>query len=103
MVSMCHTPHVCVIDLAASTPSIKDAEIVHQALEESCRRMTARGAHVHLLSSTYVPAESRWLCVFVAEDGDVARRTVDMAQIPERRVREAIDLMTLPANDRAIA
>lgn len=103
MVSLCRTPHVCVIDLAASTPSVQDAEIVHQALEESCRRMTARGANVHLLSSAYVPAESRWLCVVVADDGDVARRTMDMAQIPERRVRDAIDLMILPVNDRAIA
>jgi|SRR6266496_2959864 len=92
MASTCRTTQIFLIDLAAASASGDDARVVHQAFEEASKRMVARGADVRMLVSTFVPAEQRWICVFTADDEEVARRTADMAQIPERHVRAGLDL-----------
>jgi hypothetical protein len=98
MVSSRGTTPMFLIDLAASSVSVDDAKAVHQALEEASKRMVARGADVRMLVSVFVPADQRWICVFTADDEEVARRTADMAQIPERHVRAGSDLRTVRAH-----
>lgn len=103
MVSTCRTTQMFLIDLAASSASVDDAKVMHQALDEASKRMVARGADVRMLVSAYVPAEQRWICVFTADDEEVARRTADTAQIPERHVRAGVDLSAVQAHSPASA
>jgi hypothetical protein len=91
------------IDLTSSLTSAGEANDLHQAFGEAGRRMVARGADVRVVVSTFIAAELRWICLFTADDVEVARRTADLAQIPERHVRTGTDLTALDTHRSAIA
>ncbi|MGH9361932.1 MAG: DUF4242 domain-containing protein [Thermoanaerobaculia bacterium] len=63
-----------------------------KAAIETAGRMTAEGDTVRYIRSTFVPAESRCMCLFEAPSDEVVRKLNDEAGIPYTRVFEAADL-----------
>ncbi len=55
-------------------------------------RLTAPGAEVRYIRSTFVPGEGRCMCLFEASDSSVVRRVNEEAQLPFTRIVEALDL-----------
>ena len=72
--------------------TIEQLAAAQQAAITTSRRFTAEGKPVRYLRSTYVPGESRCLCLFEAADPVSVREMNAAAGIPFTRVIEALDL-----------
>ena len=54
--------------------------------------MTAKGKQVRYIRSTFVPGDSRCMCLFEANDQTAVKELNDTAKIPYTRIVEALDL-----------
>lgn len=63
-----------------------------KAAIETARRFTAEGKPARYIRSTFVPSESRCMCLFEAHTPEVVKELNDQAKIPYTRVVEAADL-----------
>jgi hypothetical protein len=63
-----------------------------KAAVETSRRFTARGEYVRYIRSTYLPDESRCMCLFEAANAQAVEEVNVVAKIPFIRIIEAIDL-----------
>lgn len=70
----------------------REQAAIQHALAEAGRRVTTSGQPVHYLRATYVPAQSRWLCLFAAHDEHAVRRAVEIAQVSGSHITPAVDL-----------
>ena len=59
---------------------------------ETGKRLTTEGKPVRYIRSTYVPSESRCMCLFEASSPELVKQLNDEAKIPYTRVVEAADL-----------
>lgn len=59
---------------------------------ETSARLASQGKPVRYIRSTWVPAETRCMCLFEAADPETVREVNDQAGIPYTRVVEALDL-----------
>jgi hypothetical protein len=75
-------------------PGITVAQLAaaQQAAIETSNRFTGEGRTVRYIRSTWVPGESRVMCLFEADSPDRVREVNETAQIPFTRVVEAVDL-----------
>jgi hypothetical protein len=75
-------------------PGITVAQLAaaQQAAIETSNRFTGEGRTVRYIRSTWVPGESRVMCLFEADSPDRVRAVNETAQIPFTRVVEAVDL-----------
>ena len=67
-----------------------------RAAIETSQRFTARGEPVRYIRSTYVPGESRCMCLFEAPNAGTVQEVNEVAKIPFTRVIEAVDLTPEP-------
>ncbi len=67
-----------------------------QAVIETCQRFTARGEYVRYIRSTYIPGESRCLCLFEAPNATTVEEVNEVAGLSYTRIVEAIELLTEP-------
>jgi len=63
---------------------------LRQAVHVACRRLSADGQSIRYLGSTFLPAQSRCLCLFEAADKGVVVMANETAQAPFSRVDEAL-------------
>lgn len=56
------------------------------------KELTAQGRQVRYIRSTFVPGESKCMCLFEASSPDNVREANERAQIPFTRIVEAEDL-----------
>lgn len=79
-------------------PGVTKEQIVlaQRAAIETSERLTAQGKTVRYIRSTFVPGESRCMCLFEAESPQIVREVNEAAQIPFLRIVQAVDL-TPPA------
>ncbi|HEV8310324.1 MAG TPA: DUF4242 domain-containing protein [Methylomirabilota bacterium] len=63
-----------------------------RAAIETGRRLTAEGKNVRYIRSTFVPGESRCMCLFEAPNPQLVKELNETAQIPFSRIVEALDL-----------
>ena len=75
-------PGITIVQLVAT----QRAEI------ETSQRFAAQGKRVRYIRSTFVPGESRCMCLFEASDAGVVQALNEAAQIPFTRIVEAVDL-----------
>ncbi len=87
---------IYLVDSVIPGVTIDQLTTVLQAVVETCQRFTARGEHVRYIRSTYIPGESRWLCLFEAPDAATVEEVNEVAKLPQTRVVEAIDLQPEP-------
>lgn len=59
---------------------------------ETGKQLTAEGKSVRYIRSTFVPGESRCMCLFEAPDPQHVRELNEKARIPYSRIVEAMDL-----------
>jgi hypothetical protein len=59
---------------------------------ETGQQFTAQGKPVRYIRSTFVPGESRCMCLFEAPSPELVREVNEAAQIPFSRIVEALDL-----------
>lgn len=59
---------------------------------ETGTQLTAKGKNVRYIRSTFVPGESRCMCLFEASNPDLVKELNTTAQIPFSRIVEALDL-----------
>ncbi len=67
------------------------AEAQKAAIETS-QHFTAEGKPVRYLRSTFLPDESRLMCLFEATDATLVRDVNEAAELPFVRIVEALDL-----------
>ncbi len=67
------------------------AQAQREAIKTSLQ-FTGQGKPVRYIRSTFVPGESRCMCLFEAPDAAVVRQVNETAKIPFTRVLEALDL-----------
>lgn len=65
---------------------------IRDAARVACDRVTTEGTLVRYLRSTFVPGESRCLCLFEALDAQRVREVNEAAQVPYSRIVVALDL-----------
>lgn len=63
-----------------------------RAAIDTSRRFSAEGKQVQYIRSTYVPGESRCMCLFEAPNAQRVKDVNEAAQIPFTRIVEALDL-----------
>ena len=66
------------------------------AVIETCQRFSARGEYVRYIRSTYIPGESRCLCLFEAPDAATLEEVNEVAKFPYTRIVEAFYLTAQP-------
>lgn len=59
---------------------------------ETSQQFSAEGKPVRYIRSTFVPGESRCMCLFEATDAALVKVVNETAQIPFTRIVEALDL-----------
>ena len=67
-------------------------EGAQQAAIATSRKFTADGVPVRYIRSTFVPGESRCMCLFDASNADDVKKVNEAAQLPFSRIVEALDL-----------
>ena len=63
-----------------------------KAAIETGKRLTSAGKSVRYIRSTFLPQESRCMCLFEAPNSDLVKQLNDEAKIPYTRIVEAADL-----------
>jgi cell fate regulator YaaT (PSP1 superfamily) len=63
-----------------------------KAAIQTGRKMTSEGKPVRYIRSTFVPSESRCMCLFEAPNRENVRELNETANIPFTRIVEAEDL-----------
>jgi hypothetical protein len=72
-----------------TTTQLGDAQ---KAAIATGREMTAKGKKVRYIRSTFVPGESRCMCLFEASGPELVKEVNEKAHIPFTRIVEALDL-----------
>ncbi len=63
-----------------------------KAVIEKGREFTANGKNVRYIRSTFVPGESKCMCLFEAPNPELVKEVNEAAQIPFTQIKEALDL-----------
>ena len=63
-----------------------------QAAIATSQRFTADGTPVRYIRSTFVPGESRCMCLFDASSANDVQKVNEAAKLPFTRIVEALDL-----------
>jgi hypothetical protein len=77
-----------------SLPGITKEQLAaaQQAAIAVGRKFTAEGKPVRYIRSTFVPSESRCMCLFESSSADLVRAVNQEAKLPFTRIVEAQDL-----------
>jgi len=81
----------------------KHVATMQVALAEASRRLTASGSPVHYRGTTFLPAQSRWFCLFEASSVDRVKAVNETAQVPFVAINEAIRRPLLPQSGSKVA
>lgn len=75
-------------------PGITTTELAgaQQAAIATAQRFTADGTPVRYIRSTFVPGESRCMCLFDAQNAADVQKVNEAANLPFSRIVEALDL-----------
>jgi hypothetical protein len=69
---------------------------IRRAARQACATFAAQGRPVRYVRSTFLPGQSRCLCLFEAPDAEQVRAVNEAAQIPYNRIILALDLAATP-------
>ena len=83
---------IYMVDRVCPESTLDQVISTQRALIEMALRFTARGEHIRYLRSTYIPSESRCLCLFEATNSQTVEELHEVAKAPFTRVIEAVDL-----------
>ncbi|PYQ17092.1 MAG: DUF4242 domain-containing protein [Acidobacteria bacterium] len=77
-----------------SLPGVTNEQLgaAQQAAIATGQKFTKQGKPVRYIRSTFIPSESRCMCLFEAASADLVRQVNQEAKIPFTRIVEAQDL-----------
>lgn len=84
--------NVYMVDRDLPGITLEQLAAAQKAAIETSKRFTTDDRPVRYIRSTYVPGESRCMCLFEASDAAIVEEVNKVAQIPFTRVVEAHDL-----------
>ncbi len=84
--------HVFMADRDLPGITMEQLAQAQRAAIGTSQRFTSAGKPVRYIRSTYVPGESRVMCLFEAPSAALVKEVNDAANIPYTRVVEAMDL-----------
>lgn len=84
--------HVYMADRDLPGITLEQLAQAQRAAIETSEKFTAEGKPVRYIRSTYIPGESRVMCLFEALNATLVKEVNDVAEIPYTRVVEALDL-----------
>ncbi len=75
-------------------PGIKMEQLAaaQKAAIDLSQKMTSQGKNVRYIRSAFVPGEAHCMCFFEAANPDVVKELNESANIPFKRIVEAMDL-----------
>ena len=84
-------------------PGVTLAQVaaIRRAARETCAAFTEHGRPVRYVHGTFLPGESRCLCLFEAPDAERVRAVNEAAQVPYNRIITALDLETERIQDES--
>ena len=80
------------VDRVCPGATIEQLIGTQRAVIEMCLRFSARGEQIRYLRSTYIPSESRCLCLFESIDPLIVEEVNEVAKVPFIRVIEVVEL-----------
>lgn len=83
---------VYMVDRSLPGITMDQLAAAQKAAIETAKAFTAEGKPVRYIRSTFVPSESRCMCLFEARNPEAVQELNDRAKIPYTRVIEAADL-----------
>ena len=64
---------------------------VHWALLQTVQRVAKNGGQIRYVRSTFLPDQSRCMCIFESSSRELVRTVNETAQIPFTRIENALD------------
>ena len=89
-------PHYLVESMLPGV-TIADLEAVQRAMAATSEQLTLDGKHVRYVRATFLPGDSRCLCIFEATDPAFVLEVNDRANVPYTRVTNAVELSIHPS------
>jgi hypothetical protein len=83
---------VYMVDRDLKGITMEQLAAAQQRAIETGKRFTTEGKPVRYIRSTFVPGESRCMCLFEAPNPQLVKELNETAQIPFSRIVEALDL-----------
>jgi len=76
-----------------SLPGLTDKQLadVHCALLQTVERVAKNGGQIRYVRSTFLPDQSRCICIFESSNRPLVRTVNETAQIPFTRIENALD------------
>jgi muconolactone delta-isomerase len=83
---------VYMVDRDLPGVTMEQLAAAQKAAIQTGQKLTSEGKPVRYIRSTFVPGESRCMCLFEAPNAELVKELNDQAKIPYSRVVEALDL-----------
>ena len=64
---------------------------IHWVLLQTIERIKSPTGQIRYVRSTFLPAQSRWICIFESTSREPVRQVNQTAQIPFTRIEPALD------------
>lgn len=76
-----------------SLPGLTEKQLadVHWALLRTVERVAKNGGQIRYVRSTFIPDQSRCICIFESSSRELVRTVNETAQIPFTRIENALD------------
>ena len=86
-------PTLDVYCVERSLPGLTERQLadVHWALLQTIERLAKNGGQIRYVRSTFLPDQSRCICIFESSSRDLVRKVNETAQIPFTRIQAALD------------
>jgi hypothetical protein len=92
---------VFMVERELPVPSMALLLAANRAIEQTARRLAARGQHVRHRQCLFIPDEARAVCLFEAETAELVREVNEEADMPFVRILEVTDLVLCGENSPA--
>ena len=83
---------VYMVERALPGITMEQLAAAQKAAIEKGREFTANGKNVRYIRSTFLPGESKCMCLFEAPNAELVKELNDAAKIPFTQIKEALDL-----------
>ena len=83
---------VYMVERALPGITMEQLAAAQKAAIEKGHEFTASGKNVRYIRSTFLPGESKCMCLFEAPNAELVKELNDAAKIPFTQIKEALDL-----------
>ena len=85
------TPEVYCVERSLPGLTRRQLADVHWALLQTVERVAKDGGQIRYVRSTFLPDQSRCICIFESSSRELVRTVNETAQVPFARIEKALD------------